>query len=473
MTSTPESERALPAPSYVASAFTRELHDGFTSLCHLVSEAGGRAWLVGGCVRDALLREKSKDVDIEVFGLSEDRLESVLDVWGAWNPVGKSYGVYKLKHAPIDVSLPRRERKTGPGHKAFAVETDPSATLEQAARRRDFTLNALLWDPLQNELADPLGGRADLEGRVLRHCGPQFSEDPLRVLRGMQFVARFALDPLPDTVALCRDIEPEGLAPERVFEEWKKLLLKGTQISRGLEFLRATGWVRFYPELEALIGCPQDPKWHPEGDVWTHTGHCLDAFARERTGEEWEDLVVGCAVLCHDMGKPSTTELRDGRIRSIGHTEEGEAAARSFLERLTRQKQLIEEVLPLVREHHRPTELFHNRASNAAIRRLAGRVGRIDRLLRVVRADQAGRPPLPPGDFPEGRWLLDKARQLEVEKSAPRPLIQGRHLIELGLEPSPRFGTILSACFEAQLDGVFSDETGGLEYLRTYLGERS
>lgn len=459
-------------PEHLGSAFPRPLHEAIVSLCRILHAGGGRAWLVGGCVRDALLQQEPKDIDIEVFGLAPDAVESALTEFGRWNPVGRSFGVYKLKEWPIDVSLPRREEKSGSGHRGFSIAIDPSSSLLQAARRRDFSINALLWDPLTGELADPVAGLEDLRRRRLRHCGPQFSEDPLRVLRGMQFVARFALKPAPETVALCAAIEPEELSVERIFEEWKKLILKGQCIRDGLEFLRATGWVRFFPELAALIDCPQDPEWHPEGDVWTHTGHCLDAFARERIGEEWEDLVVGLAVLCHDLGKPSTTEWRDGRIRSIGHTEAGEPAALALLGRMTRHHQLIEEVIPLVREHHRPSELYANRASAAAIRRLAGRVGRIDRLLRVARADQAGRPPRSPGDFPEGRWLKEKARALEVENQAPQPILQGRHLIQLGLPPSPKFGEILKDCFEAQLDGIFSNEADGMAFLVKYLGDR-
>jgi tRNA nucleotidyltransferase (CCA-adding enzyme) len=280
------------------------------TLAEHCAEAGGRAYLVGGCVRSALMQEPVEDFDVEVFGLPATRLEEILGVLGKFNRVGRAFGIYKLGGWPIDVGLPRRERKTGTGHRAFDINIDPQMSVPEAARRRDFTVNALYFDCLSGTIEDPLGGLADLEARLLRHCSDRFTEDPLRVLRAMQFAARLPAKVAPETVRLCSTLDPEGLSPERYFAEWEKLLLKGCVPSRGLAFLKEAGWLRFFPELEALSGCPQDPRWHPEGDVWTHTLHCMDAFARERLGDREEDLIVGFAVLCHDMGKPATTEQR-------------------------------------------------------------------------------------------------------------------------------------------------------------------
>ena len=238
------------------------------AVARLVAAAGARAWLVGGAVRDSILGRECKDADIEVFGLSPEDLRRTIGSRYSFDECGVSFGVLKLKGIPIDVSLPRRESKCAPGHKGFSVDSDPFLSIEEAASRRDFTINAIYRDPLDGSIEDPFGGEGDLKRRMLRHVSPKFSEDPLRVLRGMQFVARFNLSPAPETIALCRSIGMEDLPCERIMEEWSKLILKGARISSGLQFLRATQWTRYFPELDRLIGCRQDPQWHPEGDVW-------------------------------------------------------------------------------------------------------------------------------------------------------------------------------------------------------------
>lgn len=435
-----------------------------------VTAAGGRALLVGGCVRDALLGERPKDIDVEVYGLAAKELRAALAEEFQVISVGQSFGVFKLKGVDVDVSLPRRESKSGSGHKGFVVEGDPQMPIAEAAARRDFTVNAIYWDPLSGEIIDPHGGRRDLAAGVLRHTSTAFAEDPLRVLRAMQFAARFLLRPAEETVALCRNIEPEGLPAERIFEEWAKLLLKGKKPSWGLRFLRDCGWVNYFPELAALIDCPQDPEWHPEGDVWEHTLHCLDAFAERRIGDNWEDLVVGFAVLCHDLGKAVTTKKEaDGRWHSYGHEGVGVPIARRFLERMTRHKDLIEAVLPLVECHMRPLDLWRNQASDAAVRRLARHVGRIDRLVRVDDADRRGRPPLVVEESPQGKWLLARSAVLALNDAAPKPILLGRHLIALGMSPGPEFRAILDAAFEAQLDGAFADEAGAVAWAKKKL----
>ena len=433
-------------------------------IAQLVKNAGGRALLVGGCVRDELLGCECDDIDIECFGIGPDVLIKELSSHYELDLVGASFGVIKLLRENVDVALPRRETKLGLGHRAFETECDPSLSVRDAAARRDFTINAIYKDPLTGEFVDPWGGKDDLEKRILRHVSPHFSEDPLRVLRGMQFVARFGLEAAAETIEICRAMAIENLARERLFEEWAKLLLKGTKISKGLEFLRATGWVKYYPELERLIGCEQDPNWHPEGDVWNHTLCCLDAFALEREkrseegrGDRREDLIVGFAVLCHDFGKPACTRYDHvkKRIRSLGHDDAGVEPTVSFLERLTNEEKLLKEVPPLVRFHMRPFSMWRDKSSDSAIRRLAAKVVRIDRLVRVAAADDLGRPPYP--SSPEHlQWLADQARRLEVESAAPSPIVRGRDLIALGMKPSVEFGKILSALYEAQLDGKFS-----------------
>lgn len=438
-----------------------------STLVHKAHEEGARALLVGGCVRDALMGQKAVDIDIEMYGMAAGQLEAWLSKHFSVDKVGKAFGIYKIRTCCVDVSLPRKESKTGTGHKGFDVSPDPYLSFEEATSRRDFTINSMLLDPLTGELIDLHGGQKDLEAKILRHTSQAFSEDPLRVLRAMQFVARFELRVAPQTLKLCASIEPEGLPRERIFAEWEKLLCKGIKPSMGLSFLRDCNWVGYYPELQALIGCKQDPLWHPEGDVWTHTLHALDAFARERTGVPWEDLVVGLAVLCHDMGKPLTTFTdKNGRIRSPMHEKEGEEPTRTFLERITEHKDLIASVMPLVLTHMRPRALYKSAAKDASIRRLSLLVGRIDRLVRVIRADAQGIPPFELDSDPVGDWLLNEAEKLKVRDQRPEPIILGRHIIALGLQPGPHFKKILDSCFEAQLEGIFSDEAAGVEYLK-------
>ena len=429
----------------------------------LAAKASGQAFLVGGCVRDALLGHSSKDIDIEVYGLTEEKLKALLRRNYEITEVGKSFGVYKILGGSIDIALPRQESKTGPGHKGFTVHGNPHLTPAKAALRRDFTMNSMLWNFISGEIIDPYNGRGDLQKSVLRHTGSQFPEDPLRVLRAMQFAARFNLQVAPETIELCKNISPENLPIERIFEEWKKLITKGATPSLGLNFIQDCGWIQYYPELYAMIGCKQDPDWHPEGDVWTHTLHCMDAFARERLDDPWEDIIVGYAVLCHDMGKPATTILENDRIRSPGHESVGVSLTRRFLARMTNQQDLIEAILPLVSNHLRPVEFFQSKAGDSAIRRLAQKVKRIDRLARVACADEQGRPPKP-HDYTAVKWLLSRAEALEVIDSAPNPIVLGRHLIEFGLTPGKSFGKILNQCYEAQLEGAFTDLEGGKKH---------
>ena len=415
-----------------------------------IRELGGRALLVGGCVRDRMLGAESKDIDFEVFGV---RPEQVLELFPQADTVGRAFGV--IKAGEVDIAFPRRETKTSEGHRGFAIECDPTLSLEEAAARRDFTVNAIYEDPLTGEVLDPYGGVKDLKAKRLRHVSDHFREDPLRVLRGMQFIARFDLEPTEELIATCREMTPEGLPRERLYEEWEKLLLKGKKISKGLKFLRATGWVKYYPELEKCIGCEQDPGWHPEGDVWNHTLECLD---RMKT----DDIVVALAVLCHDFGKPYCTKFdpEKGRIRSLGHDTIGVKYALDFLRRLTNEEEILKEVPPLVQYHMAPYAYSRDNASDSAVRRLAARVGRIDRLIEVARADGT---PLAALD-----WMRRKSEELEVVANAPKPIVLGRHLLERGFKAGPELGALLKATYEAQLDGEFFDLQNGVKYAIIY-----
>ena len=241
------------------------------AVAHAARAGGGRALVVGGFVRDRLLGRGSKDLDLEVFGIAEDALPSLLGALGRVEPVGRAFPVYKL--GPIDVALPRREAKSGRGHTAFAVQGDPHLSFAEAARRRDFTMNAISWDPLTDEYVDPFHGRADLEARRLRVVDPRtFADDSLRVLRALQFAARFDARLDDEAAAICRAIPLDDLPAERLWGEFEKLLLVAERPSIGFAVARTLGVVeQVLPEMVPLYDCPQDAEWHPEGDVWTHT----------------------------------------------------------------------------------------------------------------------------------------------------------------------------------------------------------
>ena len=447
-----------------------QLHPDILKISDLIHQAGGQLYLVGGCVRDFCLGITPKDLDFEVFGLAETKLQTLLSAHYHIEWVGKKFGVFIVKGLPFDIALPRTETKTGLKHNEFEVKVDPWLPVEKAAARRDFTINAMYLNPKTGEITDPFNGQLDLDKKILRHTSAQFSEDPLRVYRAMQFIARFDLTCEPETLALCRTMKGNHLPQERIWEEFKKLILQGFQIRKGLEFLREAGWLTYFPELEALVNCPQDPKWHPEGDVWTHTLLCMDAYAQHRLGDETEDLTVGLAVLCHDLGKPDTTLFQGDRIRSPRHDKVGATIAEHFLNRLTRDQFILKSIPPLVSEHMTPYQLYKDNASDSALRRLALRVSRVDRLLRVCRADREGRLiPWQPLPFPEGEWMNRRLKKLDLESKAPKPIIQGRDLIQMGLRPSPQFSEILDQLFHAQIEGAFETHEEGLVYLRQWL----
>jgi len=435
------------------------------ALARAVSDAGGRALLVGGCVRDALMQRSAKDWDLEVYGVAPERLREILDRFGPVNVVGEAFTVYKLG-AHLDVSIPRRERKSGRGHRAFVIEGDPSMTFADAARRRDFTINAILQDPLTGELIDPFGGQKDIDAHVLRAVSAEtFVEDSLRVLRAAQFAARFEFQIDDDTVALCRTMDLTDLPAERIWGELEKLLLRAQRPSIGLDWLSKLGALeQVFPEIQTLIGVPQDPEWHPEGDVFVHTLLVVDR-ARELIDDlpYARQVTVMLAALAHDFGKPPTTEFLEGHWRSRGHEEAGVEPAHRFLDRINIHTidgyDVRRQVVALVREHLKPGEFYKKRdeVGEGAFRRLARRC-EPDLLYRVARSDSLGRNadwvPREKWYGAEAQeWFLRRARELDVEKRPPDPLLLGRHLLELGLQPGPAMGEITRAVYEMQLDG--------------------
>jgi tRNA nucleotidyltransferase (CCA-adding enzyme) len=407
----------------------------------------------------------SKDLDIEVFGIGEDVLPSLLAPFGRVQAVGQSFPVFKLipphQGGEIDVALPRRESKRGRGHKAFDVQGDPSMSIAEAARRRDFTINAISWDPLTGEYADPFDGRGDLERGVLRAVDlTTFGDDSLRVLRAIQFAARFQFTLEDATAALCRTIALDDLPSERLWGEVEKLLLQAERPSVGFALALDLGVVdRIFPELKPLVGCEQEPEWHPEGDVWTHTLLVIDQ-ARALNGDLDRPrlITVMLGALCHDLGKPATTALIDGRIRSPDHEQAGVAPTQRLLDRLNIHSidgfEVRQQVLGLVAQHLKPGMFYKaEHVSDGAFRRLAQKVD-MELLARVARADCLGRPG--PFDCTAMDWFIARARSLGVEHRPPAALLLGRHVLALGLQPGPRVGEILKQVYEKQLDGTIA-----------------
>lgn len=433
------------------------------TLAEAIKSAGGRALLVGGCVRDMLLEIEPKDFDIEVYGLAPEKLIEVASGFGEVLEVGKAFGIVKLKvnDLELDLGIPRRDSKTASGHKGFDINVDPSMSPEEAARRRDFTINAVMMDPLTNEIIDPFNGVQDLEKRILRVVDTTlFGDDPLRVLRALQFVARFnlvvddaSMDVLKQTVSHLVE-----LSEERLRDEWRKLLILAQKPSIGLQLGFDLGvFDVLHPELPPLKTTEQNPEWHPEGDVWIHTKMVVDEAAlivRRENLDEDSAFMIMLGALCHDLGKPLVTRVIDGRIRSIGHEEAGEAPTRSFLKTVGASSMVIEKIVGIVKDHLKPTKYYIDAQdptkgiTDGAIRKLAARIApaTMNELLMVGEADYFGRGFYRHGEarvYPERQWLLDRAEKLDVlTKPAPH-VITGADLVALGIEPGPKMGELI------------------------------
>ena len=446
-----------------------------STIAERVRAAGGRALFVGGWVRDRLLERDSKDIDLEVYGIEADRLLPLLEEIETVNTVGESFTVYKV--GPVDVALPRTESKHGRGHRGFVVTGDPHLPVDEAARRRDFTINAIAWDPLADAYLDPYNGRADLERRLLRVVDPAtFGDDSLRVLRALQFTARFDLTVDETTRRLCRDAALDDLPSERIWGEMEKLLLHAERPSRGFELALELGVIaKLFPELQALVGCEQEPEWHPEGDVWVHTLLVIDQ-ARTRIDDldRPQQVAVMLGAVCHDLGKPATTAFIDGRIRSRNHEEAGVEPSHAVLDRLNVHTMsgydVRHQVIGLVAQHLKPG-MWHKSApqvGDGAFRRLAKKVD-LELLARLATSDCLGRPG--PFDCSAMDWFLERARALGVEHGAPPPLLLGRHLLTLGLAPGPEVGRILKAVYERQLDGHVTTTDEAIDAAREIIGD--
>ncbi len=475
-----------PAPNLI------DLSDASQKVLQACRNAGGSPLIVGGSVRDALIERQqgahpqSKDIDIEVYGLSGfEPLQKELKKIGRVDLTGVSFGVLKVvvDGEDFDVSLPRVDSKTGDGHTGFTTVADPTLGEVDAFSRRDFTINAMGWDPTTGELVDPWGGSSDLKAGVLRHVSDAFAEDPLRVLRAVQFAARFDLVVAEETAVLARSIsnQYDDLAKERVWEEFHKLTMRGVKISRGLDVLHQVGWEQHFPELLAIRDVPQDVRWHPEGPVHVHVGLAADRAVeiaiRDGLDDEQRHLSVLVAML-HDLGKAGRgTQVEDvsnlagnpsPKITSHGHPELGVEAATDMLTRIKAPKRVLDFVLPLINEHMSAASIGSKEPTSSAVRKLMRRLGEgpnsptIYDWARLSEADSGGRGS---GSTtgPSASWLK-VAENLGSGK--PRPsLLRGDHLRSTEIKAGPAWAAIIKESVLAQDEGAFNDVEGAIAWM--------
>ncbi len=408
---------------------------------------GGTAYYVGGYVRDRILGIENKDIDIEVHGVEVEALRELLSNFGEILEIGESFGIFTIKGTDIDIAVPRTERAVGRGHRDFIISADPFIGTKKAAQRRDFTVNALMENVLTGEIIDHFGGLTDLENKVLRHVNDNtFPEDPLRVLRLCQFAARFGFTPARETLALCRKIDLSALSAERVEGELKKALLKAEKPSVFFETLREAGGLDFrFPELKALIGVPQNPVYHPEGDVWTHTMQVLDRAAayRERTSSPFAFMLT---AIVHDMGKAVTTKEINGVYHAYNHEKEGLPIVKEFLSRITKEKDVISYAVNMTLLHMKPLVMLRADSKMKSFNKLFdGSVSPTD-LIYFALSDSGE------DEDSTGRQLFEKLDTFNEIMS--RPFVQGRDLIKAGLKPGKSFSEILSLAHKLRLAGV-------------------
>jgi len=420
--------------------------------------------LVGGCIRDYFFKIPNKDYDIELFGLNcLDTIEKTLQKFGDVKLVGKSFGVLllKTKDYEFDFALPRTEKKVGNSHTDFEIVSDGNLTFEKAALRRDFTINAIGYNYKEKKFLDPFNGLEDIKTKTLKHIDDKtFVEDSLRVYRAVQFVSRFALNIDNKTKKLCKQIvakdECKYLPRERVYEEFKKLFLKSPKPSIGFEILKEFDLLKYFPELKSLVGCIQDKEYHPEGDVWVHTLMTIDELSKiikeQNIKDEYRKLYLFYGILCHDFGKPFCTKEINGRITSHKHEALGVEPTITFLKRLTDEKKFVEKVVPLVKNHLAPFQLYKTESSLKAVKRLSLKCN-IEDLCLICLADCKGRT-IPDKDKCDKavNWVLEKAREMNISEEGVKSLVQGRDLISLGMKPSKEFKEILEFALNLQID---------------------
>lgn len=445
---------------------------------------------IGGCVRDKFMEIDPKDIDIEVHGCTIDELDAILSKMGKVDAVGKSFGILKFKKDNIefDFSVPRKENRIGIGHKGFEVVFE-TMSKKEAALRRDFTFNAMGFDPLTNTLYDFFNGLEDLKNGIIRHTSDKFKEDSLRILRGLQFQSRMGFKVAPETFEIMREMASElfDLPKERLSEEFMKWAIKGKHPDMIFDFLRNSGAMSLIPELGLLKDTEQDIFWHPEGNAETHTAWVLKRMLNicERENIKGDDRAVFIfAALLHDIAKPQTTEKIFNEkhqrfcVTSHRHDTEGAKMTENILNRIGIKPIIIEKVVKLVKFHLAHTSLFsidNLKSKKSALLKLSKNLhpATISDVLLLIEADTLGR-----GEIDEKRIadlkneikeIKDLADSLHVSTNQRKSILMGRHLIEIGMKPNAKFGEILRAADEAQDNLEFVNLKGAKLWLNCKL----
>ena len=420
-------------------------------------DKGHEAYWAGGCVRDALLGREPSDYDVATGAVPAD----IQKYFPNSRAVGAQFGVILVREAEAEVAVAtfRLDHDYFDGRRPANVSFTRSP--EQDVQRRDFTINGLLFDPLENRHLDYVGGRADLDARLIRAIGTpadRFAEDKLRMLRGVRFAARLDFTIEPETFRAIRDHAPEieQIAPERVRDELNRILTEGGA-RRGFELLDETGLLEsILPEVARMKGVAQPPQFHPEGDVWTHTLLMLEKL-------ENPSVSLALGTLLHDVGKPPTYRVAE-RIRFDGHVEAGVEIAERICERLRYPRRETEQVVALVANHMRFREVTRMRSST--LKRFM-RLPSFDEHLELHRLDCLGSH----RHLDNYEFVRRKESELGEEELRPPPLVTGADLIAVGYEPGPQFKEILSEVENAQLEGRITSREQALEYIEERFGK--
>jgi len=427
-----------------------------TAIVRRLRSHGYEALLAGGCVRDEILGRTPKDYDVATSAPPE----RVLALFPGSVPVGVQFGVVLVPagRARVEVATFRRDGVYLDSRHPVAVHF---GSAEEDARRRDFTINGMFWDPVAERLIDHVGGRRDLDRGVVRAIGDaraRLDEDKLRMLRAVRLAARLGFTIEPATWEVVRR-EAAGItriAYERIGEEIRLILSEGAA-ARGLELLRASGLLAvLLPEVAAMEGVAQSPDYHPEGDVWQHTLKVV-----EQLRDPSETLAFG--ALLHDVAKPRCAARQGDRITFYGHTEQGAEMAVAICQRLKRSRAVWERVAYLVRNHLR---LVNAPAMRRATLKRFLREDGIEELLELARIDALGAS----GDLQYYDFCRAALAALPAEEMRPAPLVTGHDLIALGMSPGPRFGEMLRAVEEQQLEGTLATREDALAWVRERWG---